>query len=832
MTDRAIASLNGRPGASATRFGGLHRRLPAPPRTLIGREIERAQILARLHDPFCRLVTITGPGGGGKTCLALDIAHALTPEADRATPFTAGVVFVPLAQVAADNTSVDQIVRLIADVLGLDRAAADPFPAQLAGAMRDYPRLLILDNCEHLPLLPVLIVELLLEAPELTVLATSRSRLGLHGEWVVDLDGLALPPAHMPAAAVDDTRYDAIRLFVERARAVAPDFTYTPVVAASVAEICRQVAGLPLGIELAASWTPVLTCAEIAREIAQNLDFLAADLHDLPARQQSLRALFNSSWELLTADEQRVARQFACFQGDFTREAAAAVAGASLPLLGALVKKSLVRRVVAADGEGARYALLGPLRPFAAEQLAAAGEAEATAARHMAHYLGWLANTASALGGPAQQMTLTAVAAERAEIRAAWRWAVAARDGTILSNAAEALFLFCTMGSRFQEGAELLLDAAEGLEPQAEALPLGRLLTRGGWCVFQLGRADEAHTLLERGIAMLRPLNSAAELVEPLNYLASLARHAGKHHEALAIAEEGLAYATAAGKDYGIVITATTLSQTYYALGRYAEARRYAEQSIVLERALGNRWGAVFNLITLGQIARAQGNHQEARGHFQEALTIRAQFSDARGMALCFNELGETAEALGEPAVAGWCYEQSLTLFRTIGNRWGEVAALRRLGHFAARHGQPAAAARLHYEALRYAHELGIAADQAAGKAALAELARTGVATTPPALNLHQAIAAVLAPLPVGQPTPAPSEPVPAASSGAIEAGLTVRELEVLRLVATGRTDAQVAEQLMLSTRTVSSYLSSIYSKLQVRSRSAATRWALEHGLA
>lgn len=807
-------------------------KLPPVVQPFIGREDERAHILARLRDPACRLLTITGPGGVGKTRLALEVAHALLPTGDSPPAFGDGVVFVPLAALEAPGTSTDGPAAAVADVLDLDLNGTADLAAQLAGAIGDRPMLLILDNCEHLAALPSFVAELLLNAPEITLLATSRGRLGLRGESVLALAGLPTPPArggeHGSTAS-----FAATELFVASARAVVPDFALTPATAAAVAQICRQVEGLPLGIELAASWTPVLSCGEIAQEIAQNIDFLAAEIHDLPARQQSLRAVFHSSWALLTAAEQRTARRLAVFHGDCSREAAVAVANADLSGLSGLVKKSLVRRLNDDAAGSARYALHGPLRPYAAEQLAAAGETETTTRRHGHYYLDWLATQEDAIRGANQQATLAALAAEFAEVRAAWQWAIRTGDSDRLAAAAEALFLFCTMRSRFRDGAELLTHAAEALNEQTAGLAVGRLLARGGWCVFLLGRIEEARALIERSLALLRSLPDPVELVTPLNYLASLSRHAGAYPAALELAAEGLRLSTAANNPYGMAITLTTLSQTSAAMERYEDARRYAEQSVAVERGLGNRWGWGFNLITLGQIARAQGDPQEACLHFQEALISRSQLGDTRGVALCLNELGDTALDLGEQGVAGWCYEQSFELFHAIGNLGGEVAALRRLGRLADRQAQAAAAAHLYSEALRRADEIGLPHEAHALNAALARFPPGASGVRPVRLSVRQTIAEVLHPSAAAQNTDAkPAPAAPRRSATPAHSALTARELEVLRLVATGLSDAQVAERLVLSTRTVSSYLSSIYGKLQVRSRSAATRWAITHGLA
>ncbi|MBM2847359.1 MAG: putative LuxR family transcriptional regulator [Anaerolineales bacterium] len=397
--------------------------LPPQPTPFVGREAELAEIARYLKNREAQLLTLVGPGGIGKTRLALQAAaRCVGPEAAFDTDFADGVFFVPLAaNTAAESGAPSTLIAALADALPFSFQGPVHPQAQLLNYLREKKMLLILDNFEHLAAEARQLGDILRLVPGIKLLVTSRVRLSLREEWALEVEGLAYPKAGDAVPPGDAAEgYSAIALFVQQARRMRLGFTLVPADIPHVVRICQLVEGVPLGIELAASWLRVLSCVEIAAEIEKGLDFLTSAFQNVSERHRSLRAVFEHSWNLLSPPEQILFRQLSVFRGGFQREAAAEVVGASLPVLAGLADKSLLRRT--ASG---RYEVHELLRQYAEEKLRLIPEEhERVHDQHCRYYAELLSQHKTQLKGENSLAELTALSVERENVRAAWNRAV------------------------------------------------------------------------------------------------------------------------------------------------------------------------------------------------------------------------------------------------------------------------------------------------------------------------------------------------------------------------------------------------------------------------
>lgn len=397
--------------------------LPPQPTPIFGREAELSEIARYLNNPQAQLLTLVGPGGIGKTRLALHAAsRCVEPEANVEPRFCDGVFFVPLAA-GGSPASPPSLIPAMADALKFDFQGPIHPQAQLLSYLREKGILLILDNFDHLVPEARELVNILRLAPRVKLLVTSRVRLNLQEEWLLEVKGLDYP-AESNVSAEQATGYSAVTLFIQQARRIQAGFVLSDAEAPDVVRICRLVEGVPLGIELAASWLRVLTCRDIVREIETSLDFLTTTLQDVPERHRSVRAVFDYSWNLLSPAEQTMLRCLSVFHGGFERGAAAQVVGASLPLLAGLVDKSLLRRNAAG-----RYETHDMLRQYADEKLEAnPEERDRVHDAHCHYYAVLLSQHQEQLKGGDMTAALAVLNAERENVRAAWNWAVSHRQ--------------------------------------------------------------------------------------------------------------------------------------------------------------------------------------------------------------------------------------------------------------------------------------------------------------------------------------------------------------------------------------------------------------------
>ncbi len=618
-------------------------RLPAATTPFLGREAELDDLAKRLADPACRLVTIAGSGGVGKTRLAVEAASR------NAAHFPDGVFFVPLARA----TSPELIAPAIADAVDAVFEGRRDLET-LTAYLRDRGVLLVLDNFEHLVEGAGTLGALLEGAPRLKLVATSRERLGLRGEWLVDLRGFPYPSTD---AGRDLDSFESVRLFLDAAARAG--FAPGPDDHAHVARICNLVEGLPLGIELAAAWVRVLSCEEIAREIRRSLDFLTGSLRDAPERHRSMRAVFQPSWEMLSPDERDAIARLSVFRGRFGREAAEAVAGAPLTVLASLVDKSLLNRCPAW-----RYDIHELVRQFAAEKLdEIPGGAEETLGRHCAHYGRFLDGLRS-LCAPD---VFAGMCDEIENVRAGWEWAVGRGRAAEIARYLDPLFKYYDMQGWYEEGERTFEQAADALEASdVDCTVLAKAMARQGAFATNRGRFVEAREALECAVHMFREHGERSELARALNRLGVLWHQEGNADKAARCLTESMEVYRALGDRAG---EARVLGSLGYSAGeqrRYDEALGLMEESLALNREFGDAHAIATSLNDLGYVFHLADQNERARALLEEALDVRRELKWRKGVAVTLDNLGHVALALGEPDAARDYFLESLEVAHEI----------------------------------------------------------------------------------------------------------------------------------------------------------------------
>lgn len=786
-----ISARGAAPAPPAARRPPLAGQLPPEPGSFVGRETELAQALTRLADPDCRLLTITGPGGIGKTRLAQRAARAA------AAGFADGARFVALG----DATSAAQATAAAARALGVSLTGTERTNEPLLAALRGRELLLVLDNFEQLVGEAALVLELLGAAPGLKLIVTSRERLALRAESIIPLEGLAVPRSDAGAGGSS-----AVELFVQRARQVRPGFALAPENAAAITRICELVGGVPLGIELAAAWARSLTPAEIAAQIERGPDFLRSPLRDLPERHRSLRAVFTHSWQLLEPAERAAFSRLGVFRGGFSAEAAEAVAGAEAAELAALEEKSLLRR-----GQGGRYSFHLLLHQYAAERLAERpAEAAERRALHGRHYARLARGLGESLRGAGQPAAMAMIAEEAPNLRAAWEWAVAEGDREAIGAMLDCVALYNELRGRRQEGNEALAAAAAALEGAGDDGLLARVLAWRGRLLAMRNCHEAAEAALARAVAIAEARSDAQTLAFCLASRGIMANMRGSHGRAVSLltrsisAYQGSDDHSAVGDalnrlggayyDLGDLAEARRRWQASYAcferagdlsgmarglnnlgeaartLGAFAEARRLAERSLALLEQIGHGWQAQYPLLSLALLELFAGRPGRAAAVAGRSLELSRRIDDRRGVATALVRLAEVSLSEGRLDAAHAGYEEAAAIFRSIDRRQGVGLCLGGLAEVALARGAYGEAAGLAREALDLARAsearlaagealcslglaLGHGGDLAAGEAALREAAAifAEAGARPDAAEAWARLATLLASAPDGQ---------------------------------------------------------------------------------
>ncbi len=646
--------------------------LPVPPTELVNRERDVPAVIGLLRrgDRMAgsRLVTLTGPGGVGKTRLALVVGAALREH------YADGVVFVDLSPVGDPELVGSAIVH----ALGLPISGPQGVADRLLSHFRGRHQLLVLDNFEHVIPAATLVASLLATCPRLSVLATSRVALRIRAEQRYPVPPLDIPQEGTPATVEVLLHFPAVRLFEARAQAVRPAFALDADNAPAVAAICRRLDGLPLAIELAAARISLLSPQALLARLERLLGALVGGAHDLPARQRTIRATIDWSYELLEPEEQLLFARIAVFAGGCTLEAVEAVcdaegSGAVLERVSSLVDKSLLRRL---DSEaGTRLVVMDTLREYAWERLQASEETGATQRRHSEYFLAELEASEGDVIGPLQRAWLERWEREHDNLRAALRWARDSGSREIGLRLGGMMWRLWLLHGHLNEGRAWL----ESMLASSEEVPAEvRARAVRGMAALTVEQHDleAAARWCESGLGLYRELGDEPGVGDMLNSLGTIARLQGDYARSRCFYEESLAVRERASDTYGLAVALNNLGATARLEGNLELARELHQRSLPLRREAGDTWGVAYTLHNLAAVALEEGDNATCSALIDEAIALRRSLGDRRGMADSLIIAGSVARARGESTVAAALFRESLATLASLGDTAVTAAAL------------------------------------------------------------------------------------------------------------------------------------------------------------
>ncbi len=816
-----------------------HTNIPVQLTSFIGREREISDVRRLLYNS--RLVTLTGAGGSGKTRLAIQVSKIMGES------FADGIWLVDLAPLCEPEL----VVQLVGQTLGLQPMVDQSQLDTLLGLVRSKQLLLILDNCEHLiGACAQLAWKLLAQSSELRILATSLVALGVTGEAIYPISGLDWPVANSEVVRDSDPQklmeFDAVQLFVERARSISPNFNLNHKNALSIVEICRRLDGLPLALELASTRVHVLTVQEIATRLNDRFSLLtSAQGGGLELRHATLRAAIDWSYALLTANEQAFLRRLAVFSAGWTLDLAEAVCSGAgidraltLDLISSLVDKSLIVADTTSQTQ-ARYRLLETIREYALEKLDEAGESAQLRDRHLALYLARAEEAAPKLGEANQQLWLNWLEGERDNLRAALVWSYEDPDDSRRIESglriACALVRFWEIRGSLPEGMvwfeRLLAQTDERISPEVRV----NALVFASFVAMLLGHAQASLTFSQKAVDIAEGMSTGnnSVLSFALAGLSSGAKAAGDYQTAFTVGERVIQLLRdSAGSPFFLGMGLLGQGDAAIQLGYYDIARERLNESLALAQSDGDSFRIAHTFNTLGDLARCEQNYSEAQKAYEKSAALLREIGAEHDLASILCNLGHTYLHLGDVEHAQALFRESMAIHQVQQNKHGMAECLIGFAGIAVKTGQAAAGARLlavaaansgqptasvwlatRKESDRYLElaqtrlsEVEFQEEQAIGRTISLEQA------VDYALNLH------LKPEIISAIDEAPES-------------LTRRERDVARLIGQGKSNGEIAIELVLSKRTVETHVGSIFSKLGLSSRAQVMLWAIEHGL-
>jgi predicted ATPase/DNA-binding SARP family transcriptional activator/DNA-binding CsgD family transcriptional regulator len=819
-------------GPSEESLASARHNLPDSLTSFVGRE--REMLEARRLLPMTRLLTVTGAGGSGKTRLALEVARSLVGA------YPDGAWLVELAGLSEP----DLVPQAVATTVEVREQPGRPLLDTLLDVLRDRELLLVMDNCEHLIDAAARVADALLHScPRLRVLATSREPLGVRGEVLWQVPPLSLPNTDEEPGVEGLMRYEAVRLFVDRARLRLLDFGLTRENAGAVARVCRKLDGIPLAIELATARMGALAVEQVAQRLEVSLDLLTDGSRTAEPRQQTLRATLDWSHNLLSEAERALFRRLSVFAGGWTLEAAEAVCSGGgieqdgvLDLLGELVYKSLV--VAGAPTGGAvRYRMLEPIRQYAREKLDESGEASEVQGRHAAFFLTLAEEAEPELAGPQQRLWVERLEGEHDNLREALSWVLERGETELGLRFGGTLWRFWFAGGYLSEGIRWLEEALAGTDPAPARV---RALEGMGWLTQFQGDSERAEAAYEEMLELSREVGDKGNIATALNSLGTMAVARGDNEQATPLLEENLLVL----RELESERNTATMIKKFHALnllgilainreGDYVRGMALWEESLALAREAGDTFRVGTTLCNLGYAALMQGDHVRAMALSEEALALAHELGSAGGEIFpeTLVNLGLAALGQGDHERAAASFEEALVMSRSVGRKPTVINALEGMASLAGAVGEAIRAARLRGAAEAAREATGIALPP--GERVLHEpyLAATrsgvGEAVWDEALSEGREMSLEEAAEYALSTTSVPQEP-PAGEPMGI---LTHREEEVAVLVAHGFTNRQISTRLAISERTAANHVARVLRKLGLRSRAQIATWATEHKL-